>query len=297
MSRRFTDTDKWKKPFIRNLKAPYKLLWFYLVDDCDTAGIWEVDFDVAEIKIGEKIDSKTALSQLGKNIIEIDNGRKWFIPSFIEFQYPSGLSQINKAHSGAIKNLIKFGLIDENLKIISSYLQAPCRGAQEKEKDMDKEKDMEMEKEKEAENFKKNNPETAESETEDFKNPNYEQIVFETFRRKYPGNKHGIEKEFTNFKRHKDWAYSLPKLIPALETEINWRIEKTKSGGFVPDWKHLSTWINQRCWEQELSEVTMIPNKTEFKKPDLRINSGVVDRGTEIANKLRAERELAKVKV
>lgn len=35
----------------------------------------------------------------------------------------------------------------------------------------------------------------------------------------------------------------------------------------------------------------------EFKKPDLRINSGVVDRGTEIANQMRLERELAKVKV
>jgi len=50
MAKRFTDTDKWKKTFIRTMKAPYKLLWLYILDECDHAGIWQVDFDVDEIK-------------------------------------------------------------------------------------------------------------------------------------------------------------------------------------------------------------------------------------------------------
>ncbi len=44
MSKRFADTDKYKKPFIRNLPAAYKLLWDYICLDCDHAGIWQVDF-------------------------------------------------------------------------------------------------------------------------------------------------------------------------------------------------------------------------------------------------------------
>jgi len=62
MAKRFTDTDKWKKPFIRCMKAPYKLLWIYILDECDHAGIWHVDFDVAEIKIGEKLNLEFALN-------------------------------------------------------------------------------------------------------------------------------------------------------------------------------------------------------------------------------------------
>ena len=39
MAKRFTDTDKWKKGFIRNLPTKYKLLWLYILDDCNHAGV------------------------------------------------------------------------------------------------------------------------------------------------------------------------------------------------------------------------------------------------------------------
>lgn len=110
MGKRFTDTEKWKKPFIRGLQAPYKLLWLYICDDCDHAGIWQVDIEVAQIRVGEKLDEQKALNFFSGKIIPIENGTKWFIPSFIEFQYPSGLSENNKAHAGIIKIL-------ENTKI------------------------------------------------------------------------------------------------------------------------------------------------------------------------------------
>ena len=35
MAKRFTDTDKWKKGFIKRLPAKYKLLWLYILDDCN----------------------------------------------------------------------------------------------------------------------------------------------------------------------------------------------------------------------------------------------------------------------
>ena len=141
MSKRFTDTEKWKKPFIRNLSAPYKLLWLYICDDCDHSGIWQVDIDVAKIRIGEDINEQDAIKFFDDKIIRIDDGNKWFIPSFIDFQYPSGLNPDNKAHGGIIKMLIKYNLIDDQLKPLNS----PFKG----DKDMVKDKVMDKDKVKE----------------------------------------------------------------------------------------------------------------------------------------------------
>ena len=123
MAKRFTDTEKWKKPFIRSLKAPYKLLWLYICDDCDHSGIWQVDIEVAQIRIGEKLDEKKALEYFIDKIIPLENNTKWFIPSFIEFQYPSGLSENNKAHTGIIKNLERYKEQIDNYKPLISPLQ------------------------------------------------------------------------------------------------------------------------------------------------------------------------------
>lgn len=133
MAKRFTDTEKWKKPFIRTLKAPYKLLWLYICDDCDHSGIWQVDIEVAQIRIGEKIEEQKALIYFAGKVIPIDNGSKWFIPSFIEFQYPSGLSENNKAHTGIIKNLEKYKSQIDNFK----PLESPLQGDKVMVKDMD----------------------------------------------------------------------------------------------------------------------------------------------------------------
>ena len=141
MSKRFTDTEKWKKPFIRNLSAPYKLLWLYICDDCDHAGVWQVDIDVARIRIGEDINEQDAIKFFDDKIIKIDNGNKWFIPSFIDFQYPSGLNPDNKAHGGIIKMLLKYKLIDDEFKPLNSPLQG--------DKDMVKDKVMDKDKFKE----------------------------------------------------------------------------------------------------------------------------------------------------
>lgn len=105
MAKRFTDTEKWKKPFIRGLQGAYKLLWFYILDDCDHAGIWQVDFEVARIRIGEQIDYDSARRLFGDRVEVIDKF-KWFIPDFITFQYGE-LSEKNRMHLSVINILTK----------------------------------------------------------------------------------------------------------------------------------------------------------------------------------------------
>lgn len=106
MSKRFTDTDKWKKPFIRGLQGPYKLLWMYILDDCDHAGIWQVDFEVARIRIGESVDYDNAAYLFGERV-KIISKFKWFIPDFISFQYGE-LSEKNRLHLSVLNILSKY---------------------------------------------------------------------------------------------------------------------------------------------------------------------------------------------
>ena len=67
----------------------------------------------------------------------------------------------------------------------------------------------------------------------------HEEQAFEKFRTNYKGKKRGLDTEFSNFKKHKDWRTVLPKLH---NMNIKWGCE-TK---YIP---HLATFINQRRWE------------------------------------------------
>ncbi len=138
MAKRFICTDMFKKQFIRSLDAPYKLLWIYILSDCNHAGIWEVDFEVCEIRLGVKLKEDVALKVFIEKIIPLDNGLKWFIPDFVLFQYGE-LKETNMATKSVITVLKKYNLIDENLTI--KPLQSPFKGAMDMVKDKDMVKD------------------------------------------------------------------------------------------------------------------------------------------------------------
>lgn len=153
MAKRFTDTTKYKKPFIRGLQGPYKLLWDYLTLDCDHAGIWIVDFEIAQVYLGSdmpvnKSDALKYFNSDEERIIVFDNEKKWFIPSFIEFQY-GHLSESNRAHTNVISVLKKHGLLTNDLKLIlkNKPLTSPLQGDKEKEQVKEQEKEKEQEQE------------------------------------------------------------------------------------------------------------------------------------------------------
>jgi hypothetical protein len=137
MAKRFTDTDKWKKTFIKGLPAEYKLFWLYLLDECDHAGIWHVEFDLAVVRLGVKLSAEKARGLFTGRVVVFDNGSKWFIPDFITFQYAE-LNPANRAHKSVLQQLNKYNLIKEDKGLIS-----PLEGAKDKEQDKDKDKDKE----------------------------------------------------------------------------------------------------------------------------------------------------------
>ena len=92
MAKRFTDTEKYKKAFYRKLPGAYKLFWDFICHDCDHAGIWHVDIEIAQIYIGRdmEVDLGQALKlfNAGEKRVEVLNGgSKWFIRTFVDFQY------------------------------------------------------------------------------------------------------------------------------------------------------------------------------------------------------------------
>lgn len=129
MAKRMTDTDKWKKPFIKGLDTPCKLLWVYLLDECNHAGIWQVEFEIAELRIGEKYNPDEVLKLFNDHIVVFSNGEKWFIPDFINFQYGK-LNEKNKPHNSVIQVLKKYNLLKKDM-----LLESPLEGAKDKEQD------------------------------------------------------------------------------------------------------------------------------------------------------------------
>lgn len=138
MSKRMTDTDKWKKPFLKALPAEYKLFWLYLLDECDHAGIWHVELELAEMRLGIKLSHQKIRGFFKERIVEFDNETKWFLPDFIKFQY-NELEEKNRAHKSVIDRLKKYSLYKENLTTIKP-LPRPLQGC----KDMDKEQDKDI---------------------------------------------------------------------------------------------------------------------------------------------------------
>ena len=133
---------------MRGLKASHKLLWFYILDDCDHAGIFHTDFEVASIRIGCPITEAEALLVFKDHVIVFDDGEKWFLPSFIEFQYGT-LKRTNRATSSVIDKLLKYKLIDNDLNIVygaSKHHISTFQGVEDKDKDKDKELDKDKDK-------------------------------------------------------------------------------------------------------------------------------------------------------
>ena len=135
MAKRFTDSDKWtKKPWFRTLKPAHKLFWVYLLDACNQAGIWEVDFSLASLLIGDSLNESEIMEALKKQYVEIKNGRKWFIPDFIDFQYGE-LKETNRMHAFILGLLKKEG--------VSTPLKQVSEGAKDKDKVLELELDKE----------------------------------------------------------------------------------------------------------------------------------------------------------
>lgn len=157
MAKRMTDTRKWGKQWFRMLSPKLKCAWLFLLDECDHAGIWDVDLQSMEFHIGAELKLSELTDNFDVNLIAAD---KLEISDFIEFQYKckkEDLNPSNNVHKSVLERLERLSpcpapaqpLILNELGLQKIKL-APDIGAKDKEQDKDKELDKEKEKEKDG---------------------------------------------------------------------------------------------------------------------------------------------------
>jgi len=135
--KRFTETDKWRDSWFRKLTAEHKLAYLYALDNCDAAGVWEADYELAEFVLGCKPDWPGLIGALGDRL-EIIRGGKWWLNRFISYQYGT-LSEDCKPHQHV-------------LKVLKSHtLSIPFKKGIYTLKDKDKDKEQDKDKDKETE--------------------------------------------------------------------------------------------------------------------------------------------------
>ena len=136
--KRFTDTDIWKKEWFQDLSPKYKMAWFYLKDNCDNVGVWNVNYRLANFQVGCKIDWEDFIEKCNGNIHVVSN-KKWWVVDFCRYQYVE-LSEESK--SPPVISYIKL------LKKHSLWIGYTKGMYTIKDKDKEKVKDKGKEKEK-----------------------------------------------------------------------------------------------------------------------------------------------------
>lgn len=146
MPKRFIDTELLLNPWVRSLPPDEKLLWVAIFTRCDNAGVWNVDWDMMKLLVSPSLDPQKVLARFSGRFMELDGGLRWFIPGFIEFQYPKGLQEKNPAHFNVFKTLRKYSI--DPLK----PLGRPFEGTKDMVMGMEEGKVMEEAKETPAKN-------------------------------------------------------------------------------------------------------------------------------------------------
>jgi hypothetical protein len=134
MAKRFVDTTIWGDKWFRKLPVKYKCLWKYLCDNCDNAGVWKVDLDLAVFQIGEAFDSEEALRFLNdskERVAVLNHGTYWQVKDFVQFQFGT-LTPNSRVHESVL-NLI------EGHRVSKGYAY-PIDRVKNKNKDKDKER-------------------------------------------------------------------------------------------------------------------------------------------------------------
>lgn len=104
MAKRFTDTEKWKKSWFCKLTERERHFWSYINDNCDHAGIWQVNWPLVDFYAPNFSQEFKMESFEGQ--IEVLTPDKWLLTEFVQSQY-GNLNPASKTHQSVINLLEK----------------------------------------------------------------------------------------------------------------------------------------------------------------------------------------------
>jgi hypothetical protein len=117
MAKRLTDTDKWKDDWYISLTNDYKIVWQWLLDNCNHAGILKPSFSIMNMFCHVKLDEKKLLEIFENRVFKHEN--IYFIPKFIKFQY-GNLNSRKPVILSVIKTLKEYNLLDKINELLNN---------------------------------------------------------------------------------------------------------------------------------------------------------------------------------
>lgn len=172
MAKRFTDSEKWEDVWYCNLPMKYKMFWIYVLDKCDNAGFWTPNWAVTKAYVGEDFEQTEVKRFVGNKAIILDSG-KWFIPSFIKFQYPRGLKHTSAPQKSVIDKLLKYNQLEYVFKSFPKGYLTLKEGLQDKDIEMGMDKEIDRSKEIDKRDFE---PFNLSEQNEEPNNPKLSQL-------------------------------------------------------------------------------------------------------------------------
>lgn len=184
MAKRYTDTEKWKDDWFVSLGNDYRIIWQWLLDNCNHAGICKRSIKLLNFMCNTNISEDELVKEMEGRLLIKDN--IWFIPKFLKFQYstlksnkPVIVSVVKELKINNLSNLIPESFGNDYI-IVDESLNNDC--IMIKDKDTDKDKDIVKDKSN-YKNEKENNLTITDSSI--FRKPNIptKEQVWEVFQR------------------------------------------------------------------------------------------------------------------
>lgn len=101
--KRFTDTDKWKDEWFGSLKPTEKLVFMFILDNCDNAGFFDLNKRLNSFLLGVTEDEYLgAVKGLNRGLIGATLRERYFVRNFLIHQKNLPLNPENNAHKQII---------------------------------------------------------------------------------------------------------------------------------------------------------------------------------------------------
>lgn len=111
MAKRFIDTGLFDDDWFMVLSSEAKLLWIYFITKCDHAGIIKINEKLCRVQTDIK-DLDSVIKELGNRLVTVSE-HLYFIPKFIEFQYPGFPKSKVRQQASVLVILGKYNLLDK----------------------------------------------------------------------------------------------------------------------------------------------------------------------------------------
>lgn len=107
MAKRFIDTSKYRAQW-RTMPINARLTFYWLWENCDAGGVWEIDPDYFKFQTSMKWDTDAIIKHLSGHVVKISAHAVWLV-EFIEVNYGE-LKDGYNPHKPAIRSALHYGL-------------------------------------------------------------------------------------------------------------------------------------------------------------------------------------------